>query len=317
MDVVRGYTALLRRLEQPVVAIGNFDGVHRGHAHILDEAKRLAGDGEAVVLTFDPHPARVLAPEYAPPLITALPRKLELIAAHRIDVCVVQPFDRAFAALTPAEFVERVLAGGLGATRVCVGHDFTFGRARAGTTDVLAELGRVHGFELTIVPAVTVDGMVCSSTKVREFVLEGRVGGAAKVLGRDFDLDGEVVRGEGRGRKIGVPTANLRPDADLIPKEGVYAGWAETNSGERFVAAINVGANPTFAEGRAVTVEAHLLDASLDLYGARLRLGFVERLRGEQRFASVDALVEQIRRDVAETRARMAGRNSASGDESR
>jgi riboflavin kinase/FMN adenylyltransferase len=315
MEIVRGYNALGRTLTRPVIAIGNFDGVHRGHGFIFDEAARLARDahGEAVVLTFDPHPAKVLAPAYAPPLITPLARKLELIAAHGIDVTVVQPFDRTLAAIPPDAFARDVLAGALHAERVCVGYDFTFGQARAGTTRMLEELGAQYGFHVTIVPAVTVDGLVCSSTKVREFVLEGRTGGARLVLGRDPEVEGEVVRGDGRGRTIGVPTANVKPDTELLPKEGVYAGWAARIDGSpgelrQFAAAINVGNNPTFATksgATRVTVEAHLLDADLDLYGARLRLGFVERLRGEQRFAKVDELIAQIKRDVEATRAIM------------
>jgi riboflavin kinase/FMN adenylyltransferase len=193
MEIVRGYNSLRRRLRQPVVAIGNFDGVHRGHAFIFDETRRLAGSREAVVLTFDPHPAKVLAPSFAPPLITTLSRKLELIGEHAIDTVVVEPFDRTFAALSPDEFVERVLASGLGAQHVCVGYDFTFGRARAGTTARLVELGRAHGFEVTVVPPVAVDGLVCSSTKVREFLLEGRVDGAA----HDDALDLSVAAEDG------------------------------------------------------------------------------------------------------------------------
>lgn len=314
MRIARGVKSLLHKLRTPVVIIGNFDGVHRGHVHLFEEAEALARSladpaegqaaGEVVVLTFEPHPAKVLAPAYAPPLITPLARKLELIAEAGVDVTVVEPFDRAFAAQSPTEFVDRVLVAGLGARRVCVGYDFTFGSRRSGSVQTLTELGHARGFDVTCVPAFTVDGMVCSSTKVREFVLAGRLEGARLLLGRDPEVEGVVVRGDGRGRKIGVPTANLQPESELLPKNGVYAGWAEPldSPGSRFVAAINIGTNPTFQEGRPVTVEAHLIDTEIDLYGKRLRLGFVKRLRDEERFASVDALVAQIRRDVAETR---------------
>ncbi len=311
METFRGHNALPRRLDHPVVAIGNFDGVHRGHAHLFAQARQRAAElhGEAVVLTFDPHPAKVLAPSYAPPLITPLGRKLELIAATGVDVTVVEPFDRAFAARSPEAFVGEVLVAGLGAAHVVVGYDFTFGQKRSGTTETLAALGRAHGFGSTVVPPVSVDGIVCSSTKVREFVLEGRVDGAALLLGRDPEVQGEVVRGDGRGRTIGVPTANLRCETELVPKTGVYAGWAEhLGDGRRWTAAINVGTNPTFVEAQRVSVEAHLLDCDEDLYGARLRLGLVRRLRDEERFASKEALVEQIRRDIEATRATLAGR---------
>jgi riboflavin kinase / FMN adenylyltransferase len=305
MDTFRGHTSLARRLRNAVVAIGNFDGVHRGHAHIFQQARGLAAglDGESVVLTFDPHPAKVLAPAYAPPLITPLARKLELIAAEGIDATVVEPFDRAFAARSAESFVTDVLAGALGARRIVVGYDFTFGAKRSGTVQLLAELGGKHGFEVTVVPPVSIEGIVCSSTKVREFVLEGRVDGAALVLGRAPEVEGEVVRGDGRGRTIGVPTANLRTETELVPKIGVYAGTAtRLSDGKRWTAAVNVGTNPTFVAGQSARVEAHLLDCDEDLYGERLRVGFVARLRDEERFASKDALVAQIHKDIEATR---------------
>ncbi|MDB4965666.1 MAG: riboflavin biosynthesis protein RibF [Myxococcales bacterium] len=311
MDTFRGHTSLTRRLAKPVVAIGNFDGVHRGHAHIFEQARRLAAGigGEAVVLTFDPHPAKVLAPTFAPPLITPLSRKLELIAAAGIDATVVEPFDRAFAAHSAEEFVQAVLVDGLGASHVVVGYDFTFGQKRSGNVQLLAAEGPPRGFGVTVVPPVSVEGLVCSSTKVREFTLEGRVDGAALVLGRDVEVQGEVVHGDGRGRTIGVPTANVLSETELLPKNGVYAGWAESLvDGRRWVAAINVGTNPTFVSGVQVHVEAHLLDCDEDLYGQRLRVGFAHRLRDEKRFDSRDALVAQIRHDVDETKRVMAAR---------
>ena len=309
MDTFRGHTSLSRRLRNAVVAIGNFDGVHRGHAHIFQQARGLAAslDGESVVLTFDPHPANVLAPAYAPPLITPLLRKLELIAAQGIDVTVVEPFDRAFASKSAEEFARGVLVDGLGARHVVVGYDFTFGTKRSGNVQLLAELGPRLGFGVTVVPPISADGIVCSSTKVREFVLEGRVDGATLVLGRAPEVEGEVVHGDGRGRSIGVPTANVQPDTELLPKNGVYAGWATRLSDDkRWIAAVNVGTNPTFVEGRNVRVEAHLLDCDEDLYGQRLRVGFVARLRDEERFPSREALVAQIKSDVEATRKRMA-----------
>jgi riboflavin kinase/FMN adenylyltransferase len=276
--------------------------VHRGHAYLFRETRRLAATtGESVVLTFDPHPAKVLAPSFAPPLITPLSRKLELIAETGIGVTVVEPFDPLLAAKSPEEFVDEILVGALGARHVCVGYDFTFGRARSGTIALLEELGRQRGFGVTVVAAQTVDGMVCSSTKVREFVLEGRVEGAALLLGRDPEVEGEVIRGDGRGRTIGVPTANVKPDTELLPKNGVYAGWGELD-GRRVAAAINVGTNPTFTAAHPISVEAHLLGVNEDLYGRRLRVGFTKRLRAEERFPSVEALVAQIKKDVEETR---------------
>jgi riboflavin kinase/FMN adenylyltransferase len=309
MDIFRGHNQMPRALRNPVVAIGNFDGVHLGHASIFEQARRLADghEGEAVVLTFDPHPAKVLAPAFAPPLITPLSRKLELIAATGVSATVVEPFDRTFAARSPDQFIDEVLVKGLGAKHVIVGYDFTFGQKRAGTVQLLAELGPPRGFGVTVVAPVSADGIVCSSTKVREFVLEGRVAGARLLLGRDVEVEGVVVRGDGRGKTIGVPTANLKLETELVPKNGVYAGWGERRSdGRRWMAAINIGTNPTFVMDNPVTVEAHLLDCDDDLYGERLRLGFVERLRAEERFPSLEALLDQIARDVAATRSLMS-----------
>ncbi len=306
MDIVFGHKKVQPGPVSPgaTLAIGNFDGVHLGHAHIFHQTLRIAREhgGTPAVLTFQPHPAKVLAPAFAPPLITSLDRKLELIAAEGIALTVVEPFDHALARLTPEEFVTQVLSTGIGAKHLCVGHDFTFGNQRAGTASQLAALGRARGIELTVVPPFSVDGLVCSSTKVREFVLEGRVDGARLLLGRDFEVQGEVVRGAGRGRTIGIPTANVHPDADLVPGRGVYAGWAEVvGQSGRTIAAINVGNNPTFGENNT-SVEAHLLDFNRDLYGQRLRLGFHSQLRAEKRFMSVEALIEQIRKDIDETR---------------
>jgi riboflavin kinase/FMN adenylyltransferase len=319
MEIIPGHRALPRKLRRPVVGIGNFDGVHRGHVELFAEVRRRAAavGGEAVVFTFSPHPAKVLSPRFAPPLITTERRKLELIGASGVDACLVEPFDAALAALSPEAFVDQVLAGALGAAEVCVGWNFTFGRGRAGDARALAELGRARGFGVTVIEPFAVDGIVCSSTKVREFVLEGRMDGAALLLGRDFDLDGTVVRGAGRGGSIGVPTANLRVATELVPRGGVYAGWAELpageGAGERFAAAINIGYNPTFTGAGAATgnagVEAHLLDfPPRPLYDISLRFGFVARLRDEARFASADELVAQIRRDVEATRAVAAAR---------
>ena len=314
MDIVAGHKALARRLRAPAVAIGNFDGVHLGHQRLFAESRTAAArlGGQAVVLTFHPHPARLLAPALAPALITTEARRLELIAAAGIDVCVVEPFDEKLAALSPEAFVGQILVEGLGALQVCVGADFTFGQGRAGTGRDLTDLCRARAVEVQIVPQVSANGVVCSSTKVREFVLAGRLDGARLLLGRDHELEGLVVTGLGRGRSIGVPTANLEPDTELVPYPGVYAGWAqvvgEAQPARRWAAAVNIGCSPTFGEG-ARRVEAHLLDyTGLPLVRARLRLGLCQRLRAERRFPSSEALVEQIQRDIVATRALVAAR---------
>jgi riboflavin kinase/FMN adenylyltransferase len=303
MDVIAGTASLPRgRLRAPVVAIGNFDGVHLGHRRLLDLARARADatSGAAVVLTFDPHPAKVLAPDLAPPLLTTAARKRELIAALGIDALVLERFDAELAALEPEAFVQRTLAAGLDAREVVVGYDFTYGRGRAGTT---ATLAATAGLRVHVVPQVTVDGLAASSTKIRELVLEGNVAGARRLLGRDFDVDGTVVRGAGRGRTIGVPTANVVTDNELLPRPGVYAVRVSIAGGPWRAAAANLGTNPTFGGGR-LGLEAHILDHDgADLYGRALRVAFVARLRAEERFESVDALVRQIHADVARARA--------------
>jgi riboflavin kinase/FMN adenylyltransferase len=310
MKVVRGRQRIVaelgRPLRTPTVAIGNFDGVHRGHQALVRTARALAHDagGEAVVLTFDPHPARFFAPHLAPPMIAPLERRLELLGEAGADVVVIEPFDAAFAAIEADAFVSTVLGRQLGARHVVVGYDFSFGKGRHGTPALLTSLGRALGLGVTVVPAVMADGLVCSSTKIREFVLEGRVDGARLLLGRPFEIAGEVVRGAGRGRGLGIPTANVRPDGELLPRTGIYAGYAQRPGEDaRFPAAVSIGTNPTFVPGgHEITVEAHLLDFDGDLYGARLRLLLLARLRDEHRFASVDELMAQIQQDIARTR---------------
>ena len=295
-------------LRAPAVAIGNFDGVHLGHRALLEEARRLAcaASGQTVALTFDPHPARFFAPALAPPMLAPLRRRIELLGEAGADVVLVEPFTAEFAALPAEQFVEQVLARDIGARHVVVGADFSFGQNRRGNTALLVSLGQKLGMGVTIVPQVTSSGLVCSSTKIREFVLEGRVEGATLLLGRPFELDGKVVTGKGRGRQLGIPTVNLAHEGEILPKPGVYAGRAcLLDSGRTWcAAAISIGTNPTFAATGEpeLFVEAHLLDYSGDLYGARLRLVFVAHLREQRRYAKVEELVAEIGRDIARTR---------------
>jgi riboflavin kinase/FMN adenylyltransferase len=305
MEVFSGHRKLDRALRAPALAIGNFDGVHAGHRRLLERARSAAAlhGGEAVALTFDPPPARFLAPHLAPRLITTQVRKLELLAAAGIDVCVVEPFDRQLADLSPEAFARDVLAGALGARHIVVGYDFTFGKRRAGNTEILRQLGDQFGFTVEVVDPVAVEGVVASSSRVRSFVGDGNLAGARLLLGRDFEVDGVVVRGAGRGRALGVPTANLAPETELLPPLGIYAGWVEiAGDPARRPGAVSVGTNPTFEVAGKLSLEVFLLDWDGDLYGQGLRIGFVERLRGERRFPDADSLVQQIRRDIEDTR---------------
>jgi riboflavin kinase/FMN adenylyltransferase len=297
-------------LRAPAVAIGNFDGVHLGHRALLEQANRVArsAGGEAVALTFDPHPARFFAPKLAPPMLAPLERRIELLHDAGADVVLVEPFTAEFAALPAETFVEQVLAKDIGAHHVVVGADFSFGKDRRGNTGVLTSLSERLGMGVSIVAQVAANGLVCSSTKIREFVLEGRVEGASLLLGRPFEIDGTVVHGLGRGRTLGVPTANLKQEGEILPKPGVYAGRASRIGGGQppawFAAAISIGNNPTFAaKGEPeLLIEAHLLDFTGDLYDTRMRLAFLVHLRDQRRFASVDELVAEIGRDVARVR---------------
>ena len=269
------------------IAVGEFDGVHLGHREVIR--------GNDTVLTFEPHPLRVVRPEAAPKLLTSLEAKAELIEALGVQELVVIPFDESFAHQSPREFIDDMLVGTLGATHVSVGENFRFGHRASGDPGMLmAE----QSFQTRVVPLVEVDGEVVSSSHIRGLVLAGEVELAARFLGAPFQLRGEVVTGDRRGRELGFPTANIVPDEALVcPGHGVYAARADGAC-----AAVNVGVRPTFGTGRAVLIEAFLLDQDVDLYGHVLKVDFVARLRGERRFETIDALVEQMHKDVAMTR---------------
>lgn len=371
LEVIRDGRRFPRRFERPTVALGNFDGIHLGHQALLVRLKARAAQegGEAIVYTFDPHPITFFFPDRSPFLLTTLEQKLELIASFGIRTVVVATFDADYASQTPEVFARDVLAGGLGARAVIVGYDFTFGKGRAGTPAVLEQLGRTCGFDVEILPPVTVGGEPVSSSRIRRAVVAGAVEEAAALLGRPYAIRGRVVPGRRRGAaQLGFPTANLEPENPLIPAVGVYAAWARIlpaaagaagrvceprlartgtgnaadeptspaaanpavrggacgspqgpradgpqagdspgagSSTRRFAAAVNVGTSPTFGGGPTI-VEAHLLDFSGDLYGARLELAFVARLRDERRFADLATLKAQIAADVAAVRARLA-----------
>ena len=269
------------------VAVGTFDGVHLGHREVIR--------GADTVLTFDPHPLRVVHPEATPKLLDSFGVKRDLIASLGVEELVVVPFDREFAGRTHEEFVEDVLIARLAAQRVAVGENFRFGRAARGDAEYLRSRDE---FETRVVSLIEVDGETVSSSHIRALVAAGDVGGAARFLGAPFTLEGEVVGGDRRGRELGMPTANLIPDDRIvIPGHGVYAATVDGRP-----AAVNVGVRPTFETGRGVLIEAHLIDFEGDLYGRSIRIAFLERLRGERRFESVEGLAEQMRADVEQAR---------------
>lgn len=280
------------------VTIGNFDGVHVGHQELLRRtvARARAAGRLAVALTFSPHPVRFFSPGARFFEITPLPEKAELIGASGIDVLVVESFGGDVGRMAPEEFARAILAGRLRAREVVVGYDFTFGRNRSGSPTLLAELGRSLGFEVEIVPPVVLRGTIVSSTRIRELLLAGRVREAEELLRRPYRVSGPVVRGAGRGRKLGFPTANVAVTQDLVPLPGVYVVEAEI-AGRRHAAVANVGFNPTFGEN-SLGVEVHLLDFEGDLYGQEVAVLFRDRIRDERKFRSAEELVRQIRKDV-------------------
>lgn len=303
MKILRHLERIGRRFPAPVLTLGNFDGVHRGHQEILRRlvARARALGGQAVVLTFRPHPAAVLAPERAPQLITDWRGRLEHIAEFGVDAVIVQRFTRAFAAIRAGDFVRDLLVGGLGVRAVVVGHRVTFGHQRAGHADSLRAWGEQYGFAVEVVGPVEAGGVLVSSSAVRQAIAQGDLARATLLLGRLPSVGGHVVHGQARGRQLGFPTANLQPIGLVLPPDGVYAVRVRTAAGQRPGVA-NLGIRPTFA-GTARTLEVHLLDWEGDLYRQRLEVIFVQQLRGEQKFDSPQALAAQIARDVARARA--------------
>jgi riboflavin kinase/FMN adenylyltransferase len=285
------------------VSLGNFDGVHLGHARLVAETVReaRATGGPAVVLAFDPHPARVLHPERAPATLITIAQKAELLAGLGIDRLAVLPFTKEVASLDAGSFAREVLVGCLGAVAVVVGANFRFGRGRSGDAGALAALGAGLGFRVRSVEPVLHEGAPISSTRIRAALAAGDVAEAQRMLGRRFFVDGTVVAGDGRGSTIGFPTANVETVNEALPAHGVYACLLSVGSEPARPAVANLGRRPTFGEG-ASRLEVHVLDFAGDLYGARVRVSFAARLREEKRFAGPDELVRQIADDAARAR---------------
>lgn len=285
------------------MAVGSFDGVHLGHREVIR--------GSDSVLTFEPHPSAIVAPQHTPKLLTSLEVKAELVEALGVQELIVIGFDAAFAKRSAEEFIDGVLVGSLGASYVSVGENFRFGNRAKGDPQMLAEDER---FSTRVAPLLEVEGEIVSSSHIRGLVLAGEVEQATRFLGAPFQMRGEVVHGDERGRELGFPTANLIPnDAFVCPGHGVYACLAQTLSDtpgpqtDKLPAAVNIGVRPTFVTGRGELIEAYILDFEGDLYGKQLRLDFLSRLRGERRFQSAEELVEQMHRDVERTREIAAG----------
>lgn len=292
-----------------VVTVGTFDGVHRGHWAVLQEirARAHATGRRSVLLTFHPHPLRIVRPEFAPPLLTTPVEKKEILAESGLDVAVFLRFTHDLSRYSPERFVDEILVGRLGVEELVIGYDHGFGRGRSGDAETLRELGQARGFTVDVVPPVREDGEPVSSSHIRKAVARGAMDEARRALGRPYSVRGVVVRGDGRGRQLGFPTANLGGLASekLIPPSGIYAVRGVTRSGT-FDGALHLGPRPTF-QGAPPSVELHLMDFEGDLYGEEVRVDFVWRLRDVLPFDSAQALVEQMRHDVARAREILAG----------
>ena len=310
MQVYRGIEAVQRKLKNPAITIGNFDGVHKGHQALFQRVKQWAEElkGESAVVTFHPHPLEVLFPEKTPSFITSHQQKLDLIASCGIDATIVIPFDHELSQMSAREFVEIVLVDKIGAKAIVVGHDYRFGHGREGDIAFLKQLGEQYGFKVETVTGIKVNSTVVSSTTIRQMIASGKIKEANKLLGRCFEVSGTVIPGRKRGVGLGFPTANIRMPAIMSPRTGVYVVEAEVD-GKTYGGAANLGYNPTFGD-TDLSLEAHLFDFDQDIYGKLITIRFIDRLRDELRFSGPDELAAQIGKDVAAAKKILAGQAS-------
>lgn len=291
------------KFENPVLTIGNYDGIHLGHRRIIERVKERAREmnGTSMLMTFYPHPLKVLKPDRKVAAITPEDQKERVIAETGIDVLFVVPFTEDFSSITPEAFIKSILVDAFAIKGLVIGFDFRFGAHGKGDVTLLEKLSHDYGFFVEVVGAIDMDGEKVGSNRVRKLLKEGDVSTVARLLGRPYMIEGRVVRGDGRGRKIGFPTINLQTDYPLIPKSGVYITEAEFD-GKRHRAVTNIGYNPTFADGRDLSIETFILDYRGDLYDKEVRLHFRQRIRSEERFPSVEALKGRIDEDIAVAR---------------
>lgn len=302
MKVYRGLHGLEGKFKSPAVTLGNFDGVHIGHGEIFRRLKKRSGEigGEALIFTFDPHPAKVLRPELSPSIITPLPEKLSLIEEHGLDGIILADFNKEFAEQHPASFVKDILHEKLGAKLIIIGHDFTFGKGKAGNIDSLISLGKEAGFSVEVVEAIKLDGEIVSSTRIRAMIKDGKVKEASSLLGRHHSIEGKVIKGHGRGKPLGFPTANIDFHAELLPQHGVYA--VKVQLGERALTGVtNIGIKPTFNDDEP-SIETHIFDFNESIYGKDLKVSFVDRVRDVRSFSNPQDLSDQIAKDIGKAK---------------
>jgi riboflavin kinase/FMN adenylyltransferase len=315
MEVINGIDNINRVFRNPVLTVGNFDGVHIGHVSLFQRVRELADrlEGESLIITFNPHPTKVLFPGNGPPLITPHEQKMKLVEEAGIDVFVVFEFTREFAQLSAHDFVQHIIHEKIGARAVVVGPDYRFGHKREGDIPLLIRMGEELDFEVHVVSDLNVNGREVSSSTIRNLVIAGDLQNARQMLGRDYQVAGQVVPGRDRGgRLLGFPTANLEVFDELIPKPGVYATEVFVD-GQRHEGATNIGYSPTFKNG-TFSVETHILDFSGDIYGKIIQVRFIERLRDEKTFSGPGELSIQIRKDVEQARRVLAKRLAETKD---
>ncbi|MBN1381171.1 MAG: bifunctional riboflavin kinase/FAD synthetase [Deltaproteobacteria bacterium] len=303
MHIFKQIDHILPEFKSGIVTIGNFDGIHVGHQQIMKKmvAEAHRENRKAMVMTFDPHPKMVLHPDIQPfYLITTLEEKMSILEKLGMDGVVLFPFNREFAKITAEFFVKDMLWDKLQIKKIFIGHNYRFGNDKRGNDEYLKEFGRRLGFEVEVFDAVTVNGFVVSSTRTRDAILQGDVKEAARLLDRPYNLQGTVISGHRRGVGLGFPTANIKPDKELLPPRGVYAVKAEVND-QTYQGVLNIGYNPTF-EDKKLSVELHILDFDEDIYGQPVNVLFIDRIRDEVKFAGPDALIAQIRQDVSRAR---------------
>ena len=314
MRIIQLYKPRLHKLKKPVVAIGIFDGVHRGHQQLIiktiREAKKIGGT--SVVMTFWPHPEQVLRPQHKLSLLVSLPYRLKLLESLGVDVCFVIPFTRSFSRLSPEEFVQRYLVGVINPVEVFVGYDFRFGQNRTGDIQVFQEIGERYGFRVNMVQAVKINKQIISSTNLRQLIMDGQLDKARRFLGRPVSVWGIVRKGHGRGKNLGFPTANINLDNEVIPPRGVYAVRVEM-AGKKFLGMANIGCRPSFNRlNRDINIEVHIFDFKKEIYQKAIIIEFIKKIRNERFFHSQDELIRQLNQDETHARRFLANSSSSS-----
>jgi riboflavin kinase/FMN adenylyltransferase len=304
MEIIKGIENLRRSFRNPVVTLGNFDGVHLGHQDIFKKVREEASKihGEGVVITFEPHPLKVLAPEKFLPLLTPFRKKMILIQKSGIQTVLCVEFSLAFSEILPTEFIRRILVEKIKVKEIVIGYNYHFGKGQKGDAQTLKDEGKNFGFEVEVVEPFRIGETIVSSSKIRDLIQRGEPERASKLLGRDYPIIGKVVTGAKRGQTLGFPTANLEISDELYPKTGVYAVEVEWSQ-QRFSGLANVGSNPTFfseqdGKGKSISLEVYILNFDRNIYGEEIQVNFKKRIRDEVRFESSSLLIEQIKKDI-------------------